>query len=276
MTLFLLAPVGAGKDTPGDPLPSGAPTVPESTRSPGVRDYPPITEKIDHYHYDYGLQLAKQGCVTVCPDCRGFGERREDPEDTRRLPEGLKGDCYRLAHMGEPLGIPVLGMLTWDLARLIDWLEEDRRFNTDRLGAVGFSGGGMQTLWLTALDDRVKFGRHQRLYVRLPGDAPADPEQQLFLQLCAPLVGASGHGRYCQPHCTPPVVGAVLPEDRLNGPRGVVNAQEQVEIAAEAYRLLGVPENLRHQICPGTHQWHEEDLAEYLTFLLEHSINSKE
>ena len=156
MTLFLLAPAGAGKDTPVILCPPGHNGAGKYSVA-GVRDYPPITEKIDHYHYDYGLQLAKQGCVTVCPDCRGFGERREDPEDTRRLPEGLKGDCYRLAHMGEPLGIPVLGMLTWDLARLIDWLEEDRRFNTDRLGAVGFSGGGMQTLWLAALDDRVKF-----------------------------------------------------------------------------------------------------------------------
>ena len=58
--------------------------------------------------------------------------------------------------MGEPLGISVIGMLTWDLARLIDWLEADARFDTQRLGALGFSGGGMQTLWLAALDDRVK------------------------------------------------------------------------------------------------------------------------
>lgn len=112
MTLFLLAPAGAGKDTPVILCPPGHNGAGKYSVA-GVRDYPPITEKIDHYHYDYGLQLAKQGCVTVCPDCRGFGERREDPEDTRRLPEGLKGDCYRLAHMGEPLGIPVLGMLTW-------------------------------------------------------------------------------------------------------------------------------------------------------------------
>ncbi len=62
---------------------------------------------------DYGLQLGKTGlCDGVIRTAGAFGERREDPEDTRRLPDGLKGDCYRLAHMGEPLGIPVLGMLT--------------------------------------------------------------------------------------------------------------------------------------------------------------------
>ncbi len=166
-------------------------------------------------------------------------------------------------------------MLTWDLARLIDWLEEDRRFNTDRLGAVGFSGGGMQTLWLTALDDRVKFAAISG-YMYGYRDALLDLNNKLFLQLCAPPVGASGHGRYCQPHCTPPVVGAVLPGGPAQRSPGRGKRSGAGEIAAEAYRLLGVPENLRHQICPGTHQWHEEDLAEYLTFLLEHSINSKE
>lgn len=240
-----------------------------------MRDYPPITEKIDHYHYDYGLQLAKQGCVTVCPDCRGFGERREDPEDTRRLPEGLKGDCYRLAHMGEPLGIPVLGMLTWDLARLIDWLEEDRRFNTDRLGAVGFSGGGMQTLWLAALDDRVKFAAISG-YMYGYRDALLTLNNNCSCNYVPHLWEHLDMGDIASLIAPRPLWVQSCREDRLNGPRGVVNAQEQVEIAAEAYRLLGVPENLRHQICPGTHQWHEEDLAEYLTFLLEHSINSKE
>ena len=48
------------------------------------------------------------------------------------------------------------GCSLWDLARLIDWLEADARFDTQRLGALGFSGGGMQTLRLAALDDRVK------------------------------------------------------------------------------------------------------------------------
>lgn len=47
-------------------------------------------------------------------------------------------------------------MLTWDLMRLIDWLRRDGRFDTEALGCLGFSGGGMQTLWLAALDERVK------------------------------------------------------------------------------------------------------------------------
>ena len=58
--------------------------------------------------------------------------------------------------MAEPLGETVAGMCTWDASRLIDYVYEQGEWDTDDLGVVGFSGGGMQTLWLSALDDRVK------------------------------------------------------------------------------------------------------------------------
>ena len=60
-------------------------------------------------------------------------------------------------------------------------------------------------------------------------------------------------------------------DDRLNGPRGVVNAEEQVAVARKAYALLGAQDSILHEICPGTHQWHEEHLAENLAFLFKHS-----
>ncbi len=133
MTLLLLVPPGAGSTTPMFLCPPGHKGAGKYTVA-GVREYAAVAEKIDQYHYDYGLQLAHCGYVAACPDCRGFGERREDAADMGQLPQGLKGDCYRLAHIGEPLGIPVLGMLTWDLMRLIDWLWRDGRFDTEALG----------------------------------------------------------------------------------------------------------------------------------------------
>ena len=59
--------------------------------------------------------------------------------------------------MGEPLGIPVAGMLVWDLMRLIDYLELRGEWDMEHLGCLGFSGGGMQTLYLAALDERVQY-----------------------------------------------------------------------------------------------------------------------
>ena len=48
-------------------------------------------------------------------------------------------------------------------------------------------------------------------------------------------------------------------------------AEEQVAVARKAYALLGAQDSILHEICPGTHQWHEEHLAENLAFLFKHS-----
>lgn len=68
----------------------------------------------------------------------------------------LTSTCFHLAHMAEPLGETVAGMCTWDASRLIDYVYERGEWDTEDLGVMGFSGGGMQTLWVSALDDRVK------------------------------------------------------------------------------------------------------------------------
>ncbi len=267
MTLFLLVPPGAGRNTPVFLCPPGHNGAGKYSVA-GVRDYPSITEKIDHYHYDYGLQLAKRGYVAVCPDCRGFGERREELADVQRLPEGLKGDCYRLAHMGEPLGIPVAGMLTWDLMRLIDWLEQDARFDTGRLGCLGFSGGGMQTLWLSALDDRVKVAAISG-YLYGYRDALLTLNNNCSCNYVPHLWEHLDMGDIASLIAPRPLWVQSCSGDRLNGPRGVINAQEQVAEARKAYALLGRADNLTHEICPGPHQWHDEQMTEYLSFLWE-------
>ena len=123
----------------------------------GCYEIPAVKKMIDHYNYDYGMQLAKRGYVAVCPDCRGFGERRDEAlQKQGDVNSFLTSTCFHLAHMAEALGETVAGMCTWDAVRLIDYLYERNEWNLDTLGVMGFSGGGMQTLWVAALDQRVK------------------------------------------------------------------------------------------------------------------------
>jgi hypothetical protein len=44
--------------------------------------------------------------------------------------------------------------------------------------------------------------------------------------------------------------------DPLNGPGGVANVTSQVRITRKAYRLLGVPGRLAHDVFEGEHLWH--------------------
>lgn len=175
LSAYLLVPASANAGTPVFLCPPGHNGAGKYTVA-GVRGARAIEESIEKYNYDFGWQLACLGYVAFCPDARGFGERREMLEDTRELPLAMKGDCYWLAHMGEPIGIPVLGMLSWDLMRCVDFLQEytitkdgklwhltdgahtdseARRWYPERIIAFGFSGGAMQSLYLSALDERI-------------------------------------------------------------------------------------------------------------------------
>ena len=115
----------------------------------GCRDK---VETIEKYNYDYGVQFARAGFIVFCPDARGFGERQE-PASNGDL---LASSCQFINNMAFPLGQTVTGMWTWDLHRLIDYIATRKDCRADRIGCAGLSGGGLQTLWAAALDDRIR------------------------------------------------------------------------------------------------------------------------
>ena len=260
LTLYLLVPPGAGPETPVFLCPPGHHGGGKESVA-GVTQDPLVAQAIRRYRYDYGWQLAKLGYAAVCPDCRGFGERREDPAG-----DPLNGDCRLLAHMGEPLGVPVAGMFTWDLMRLVDWLAAQRRFDTTRLGCLGFSGGGMQTLWLAALDDRVRlavisgylYGVRDSL-LTMNGNCACNYVPHLWEYLDMGDIASLIAPR--------PLWVQTCRADRLNGSRGAANALEQAAIARRAYELLGKPDAMLHELCEGPHCWHGEHLSQNLRLL---------
>lgn len=229
----------------------------------GRRDIPAISEKIDYFNYDYGYQLAKRGYVVFCPDSRGFGQRREKAYQTDKEEHFLRSTCSHLSNMALPLGQTVIGMCIWDLMRLIDYIDECNKWDMTKLTVVGFSGGGMQTLWLTALDDRVKncvisgylYGYKDAL-LKLPGNCSCNYVPHLWEHVDMGDIGALIAPR--------PLYIQTGIEDHLNGERGVINSQEQVAIIREAYKLFGAEEQVIHEIHPGPHRWYGEKVYDYL------------
>ena len=45
-------------------------------------------------------------------------------------------------------------------------------------------------------------------------------------------------------------------QDPLNGPRGIANVQEQVDIVQQAYTRLGASHNIATDYFAGPHTWH--------------------
>jgi len=98
-----------------------------------------------------GITLALNGYVSLCIDPWGSGERTtihgvfEDHGDENNLGSTLMN-----------IGQPLMGMLITDNIRGVDLLSSLPYVDVQNIGATGSSGGGNQTMWLTAMDERIK------------------------------------------------------------------------------------------------------------------------
>ena len=103
----------------------------------GCREIPEVAETIDQHNYDYGVQFARSGFITFCPDARGFGERQE------KAAEGsiLNSSCQWINNMSFPLGQTVTGMWAWERSA-----PAEPSGGADLHDAAGRSGGGRPLL----------------------------------------------------------------------------------------------------------------------------------
>jgi len=219
----------------------------------GIREDAGVIGTIDQHNYDYGVQAVRRGYVVFCPDARGFGERREwlneKPEQL------LESSCRQLAHMGLPLGLTVAGMWTWDLMVLLDYVQTRPESAGQPIGCIGLSGGGLQTMWLAALDERVAcavisgyfYGVDDSL-LHLSGNCDCNYIPHMW--------EAADMGDVAALIAPRPLLIETARQDPLNGPRGMANVLEQYAITERAYQLLDVPERLIHDTFDGGHVWH--------------------
>ena len=122
----------------------------------GNRSTVELAEHVRRMNYDYGLQMAKAGFVTMAIDWRGFGER-----DDR-----LKPHCHDLTNgrdlcnlhylRASILGMTVLGMDVHDGICAIDYLCDQSFVDLQRIGVMGLSFGGTMATWLTICDARIR------------------------------------------------------------------------------------------------------------------------
>lgn len=96
-----------------------------------------------------GHILAKNGFVVLTVDSPGAGERCA----------GNRAEGYHGGFSGASLFLTGDSLLAWqvrDNQRALDVLESFSFVDSSKIGATGASGGGNQTMWLAAMDDRIK------------------------------------------------------------------------------------------------------------------------
>jgi len=216
----------------------------------GCREIPEVASSIAQHNYDYGVQFVRAGFITFCPDARGFGERREQADKDSIL----DSSCQRINNMALPLGQTVTGMWAWDLCKLIDYIQTREDCIPDRIGCAGLSGGGLQTLWASALDKRIKcavisgylYGCKESLldlYINCSCNYVPHLYEYVDMGDIAALIAPR------------PLLVETGTEDPLNGASGLANVRSQMRTIRKAYRLSAAQRMLKHDVFEGEHRW---------------------
>ncbi len=219
-----------------------------------------IRESIESYNYSYGEKLVKEGFIVFAPDARGFGERREKYYQGDDFDKRTSSSCSYLSALAIPLGMSVVGMMIWDLMRLLDYIQT--LDNITSIGACGLSGGGMQTLWLCALDERIKaavvsgyfYGFKESLLEMHNCDCNYVPDLYRFVDVGD--IGALISNRH--------LFIESGSDDHLNGKSGLSNIYPYIEIVKKAAAICNMENNITHNVIACGHRWGGENSIPWL------------
>lgn len=118
----------------------------------GNGPFPAVVHPIGHY-YDFGKSdshvaprahgLAKLGYVSLVYDAFGQGER------------DVGGQYHQEGWNLALTGRSNLTVMAWDSMRAIDYLETRSEVDASRVAITGASGGGLNSLYTSVIDDRI-------------------------------------------------------------------------------------------------------------------------
>ena len=102
------------------------------------------------------ILMAKHGIAALCFDPFGQGERYQVLSDEGKPKHGTTTQ-HTLAGTGcILLGLNAATYEIWDGMRAIDYLQSREDIDPKRIGCAGNSGGGTQTAYFMALDERIQ------------------------------------------------------------------------------------------------------------------------
>lgn len=195
---------------------------------------------------DYAHALASLGHVVLAPDLRGFGERAEwMPSDHYHCNWDLV--CATMA------GVSMLERNVWDMQRALDVLSVHPLVDANRIGAAGFSYGGTTTLFLAALDARVRAAVVAG-YLSSWQAAHEVPWNMCGSQILSGQLGAIEHLDVAALVAPRPL----LVESGTDDPIFPIGAARATVARLRAiYATLDAPADaLVHDVFDGDHRWH--------------------
>lgn len=132
------------------------------------------------------LNLVKKGFIVFAFDPVGQGERLEyyDPETGKAVIGGPTTEHSYPGSQAFITGSSQARYMIWDGIRAVDYLLTRKEVDPARIGITGRSGGGTQSAYIAAFDDRIKAAAPECYITNftrlLQSIGPQDAEQNLF------------------------------------------------------------------------------------------------
>lgn len=211
------------------------------------------------YAQAFCINMAKRGIFALSPEWLGFGQLNQP---------GFSHGCMNQLDLCGTSGLAVFYL---SMARGLDVLLSLPKVDPDRIAVTGLSGGGWQTIFLSALDMRVKLANpvagYSSFFTRLwhfkdlgdseqtPCDLATIADYTHLTALLAPrptLLTYCAYDECCfeAGYALPPLLDAALP----------------------VFRLLRRSDNLAWHINydPGTHNYEEDNREAFYRFIAHH------
>ncbi|HKJ66397.1 MAG TPA: prolyl oligopeptidase family serine peptidase, partial [bacterium] len=188
------------------------------------------------------LNLVRKGFVVFAIDPIGQGERLQyyDPETGEsRIGSSTREHSYPAAQVFLT-GKSIARYFTWDGIRAIDYLMTRPEVDPDRIGVHGLSGGGTQTAYIMAMDDRVAAAApagYITSYRRLmESDGVQDGEQNFYHGIASGL----DHGDLLEVRAPKPTLIVATTRDFFS----IQGVRETYAEAKQVFQVLGRAGNL--------------------------------
>lgn len=225
------------------PVPSGARELAST-----LEEASPMEEgEREDPNADYGHQLACRGYVVLAPDLRCFGERLDwNPPDHYACDLNLVH-----AYMA---GEPPLTANLWDIARSLDVLCSHELVDPGRVAMVGLSYGATVTLFLAALDERIRAAVVSGYFSSF-AESHKMPWNMCGSQVLPGMLGRIEHVDLASLVAPRPLLVESGSDDPLFPAR---TAREEIVHVRRVYEAFGAGDRLVHDVFEGGHRWHGE------------------
>jgi dienelactone hydrolase len=211
-----------------------------------------INGKAAEPYQQLGILFARNGMAAFCFDPMGQGERRQILDENGQAVTGSVPEHMYIGTGAMLFGLDAATYSIWDGMRAIDYLSSRPEVDATRLGCTGISGGGTQTSYLMALDDRIQAAApvcyitgYERLLETI---GPQDFEQNIH----GALAHGMDHGDYLLMRAPKPTLICASTDDFFD----IQGTWQTYREAKRMYTRLGYPERIEIAEAPGGHAWH--------------------